>query len=106
MDNETWKLVPRPANRKVIKCIWVFKHKRDEFGKIIQLKARLVACGYAHNHGIDYFETYAPVAKLASIRIVLAIAAWLDADIYQMDVVTAFLANVLEEKVFMEQPEG
>jgi hypothetical protein len=106
MDNETWKLVPHPENRKVIKCIWVFKHKKDEFGKIIRLKARLVACGYAQNHGIDYFETYAPVAKLASIRIVLAIAAWLDADIYQMDVVTAFLANILEEKVFMEQPEG
>ncbi len=106
MRNNTWRLVPRPANRQVVTCKWVFKHKKDQFGRITRLKARLVARGFSQVYGIDYLDTYAPVAKLASIRILFAIAASLDLEIHQMDVVTAFLANTLHEEIYMEQPEG
>jgi len=106
MRNNTWRLVPRPANRQVVSCKWVFKHKKDQFGRITRLKARLVARGFSQIYGVDYLDTYAPVAKLASIRILFAIAASLDLEIHQMDVVTAFLANALHEEIYMEQPEG
>lgn len=106
MRNNTWKLVPRPTNRQVITCKWVFKHKKDQFGRITRLKARLVARGFSQVYGIDYLDTYAPVAKLASIRILFAIAAAFDLEIHQMDVITAFLANTLHEEIYMEQPEG
>jgi len=106
MRNNTWKLVPRPANRQVVTCKWVFKHKKDQFGRITRLKVRLVARGFSQVYGIDYLDTYAPVAKLASIRILFVIAASLDLEIHQMDIVTAFLANILHEEIYMEQPEG
>jgi hypothetical protein len=106
MRNNSWKLVPRPANRQVVTNKWVFKHKKDQFGRITRLKARLVARGFSQIYGVDYLETYAPVAKLASLRILLAIAAAFDLEIHQMDVVTAFLANILDEEIYMEQPEG
>jgi hypothetical protein len=106
MRNNTWRLVPRPANRQVVTCKWVFKHKKDQFGRITRLKARLVAREFSQIYGVDYLDTYAPVAKLASIRILFAIAASLDLEIHQMDVVTAFLANALHEEIYMEQPEG
>ena len=106
MRNNTWRLVPRPANRQIVTCKWVFKHKKDQFGRITRLKARLVARGFSQVYGIDYLDTYAPVAKLASIRILFAIAASLDLEIHQMDVVAAFLANTLHEEIYMEQPEG
>ena len=75
-------------------------------GRIIRLKARLVARGFSQIYGIDYLDTYAPVVKLASIRILLAIAAVFGLEIHQMDVVTAFLAGDLKEEIYMEQPEG
>ena len=75
IKNDTWELVPRPPNRKVIGSKWALRHKKDEIGKIVRLKARLVAKGFSQIYGIDYMDTYAPVVKLASIRILLAIAA-------------------------------
>ena len=75
-------------------------------GRIIRLKARLVARGFSQIYDIDYLNTYAPVVKLASIRILLAIAAIFDLEIHQMDVVTAFLAGELKEKIYIEQSEG
>src|SRR5947207_4626299 len=99
-------MVPRPASREVGASEWVFKHKKDQFGRITRLKARLVARGFSQVYGIDYLDTYAPVAKLASIRILFAIAAAFDLEIHQMDVITAFLANTLHEEIYMEQPEG
>jgi hypothetical protein len=106
MKNETWEVVPRPANRNVITSRWVFKHKKDEMGRIVRFKARIVARGFSQIYGIDYLETYAPVAKLVSIRVLFAIAASLDLEIHQMDVVSAFLASKLKEKIYMELPDG
>ena len=106
MKNNTWRLVPRPANCQVVSSKWVLKHKKDQFGRITRLKARLVARGFSQVFGVDYLETFAPVAKVASIRILLAIAVAVDLEIHQMDVVTAFLANSLDEEIYMEQHEG
>ena len=102
----TWKLVRLPTGRKAIGCKWVFKKKYNSKGLIERYKARLVALGYAQVEGIDYDETFAPVARFTSIRLVLALAALLDLDIFQMDVDTAFLNGVLEEDIYMKQPMG
>ena len=72
---------------------WVFKHKKDEIGRIVRFKARLVAQGYTQVYGLDYLDTFTPVAKLASLRIILTIAATEDLELHQMDVVAAFLAG-------------
>jgi len=106
IKNDTWTLVPRPKNRKVISCKWIFKHKKDEFGRINRLKSRLVARGFTQVYGVDYLDTFAPVAKLATIRALFAISAVEDLEMDQMDVVAAFLASELDEYMYMEQPEG
>ena len=106
IKNKTWKLVPRPKDQNVIGSKWAFKHKKDALGKIARFKSRVVAKGYTQVYGVDYLDTFAPVAKLASLRIILAIAAVEDLEIHQMDVVAAFLAEELEELIYMEQPEG
>jgi len=80
--------------------------KKDKDGNIIVFKARLVAKGFKQIHGIDYDETFSPVAMLKSVRILLAIAAFYDYEIWQMDVKTAFLNGFLKEDVYMTQPEG
>jgi hypothetical protein len=106
ISNGTWTLVKLPAGRKAIGCKWVFKVKYTATGAIEKYKARLVAKGYSQTQGIDYDETFAPVAKFNSIRVLLAIAAQEDFEIHQMDVMTAFLNADLEEDVYMAQPEG
>ena len=106
IKNHTWDIVQRPQNRQVVSNKFAFKHKKDEHAIIVRLKARLVARGFSQIYGVDYLDTYAPVVKLASIRILLAIAATNGLEIHQMDVVTAFLAGDLEEEIYMEQPEG
>ena len=106
IKNGTWELVPLPNDRQTISCKWVFHHKRDQNGKIARFKSRLVARGFTQVYGIDYLETYSPVAKLASIRILLAIATVEDLEIHQMDAVTAFLAENIDEEIYMDQPEG
>jgi Reverse transcriptase (RNA-dependent DNA polymerase)/gag-polypeptide of LTR copia-type/Integrase core domain/GAG-pre-integrase domain/Domain of unknown function (DUF4219) len=106
IKNHTWDLVRRPPRRMIVTNKFAFKHKKNEIARIVRLKARLVARGFSQIYGIDYLDTYAPVVKLASIRILLAIAAIYGLEIHQMDVVTAFLAGDLEEEIFMEQPEG
>jgi hypothetical protein len=103
---KVWKLVPRPENKSVIKTRWVFRNKLDEDGIVIRNKARLVAKGYSQQEGIDYDETYAPVARLEAIRMFLAFAAHSDYKVYQMDVKSAFLNGELEEEVYVEQPPG
>ncbi|GJX50789.1 retrovirus-related pol polyprotein from transposon TNT 1-94 [Tanacetum coccineum] len=87
-------------------CKWIFKKKTDMDGKVHTYKARLVAKGYTQTHRIDYKETFSPVAKIKSIRIMLAITAFHDYEIWQMDVKTAFLNGKLTEDVFMAQLEG
>ena len=104
--NQVWNLVDLPDGVRPIGCKWVFKRKTDADGKVQTYKARLVAKGYSQIQGIDYDETFSPVAKIRSIRILLAIAAYHDYEIWQMDVKTAFLNGNLEEEVYMIQPEG
>src|SRR5579859_3429582 len=106
IKNHTWDLVPRPRDRQIVTNKFAFRHKKDERARIVRLKARLVARGFSQIYSIDYLDTYAPVVKLASIRILLAITAIHGLEIHQMDVVTAFLAGELEEEIYMEQPEG
>ena len=103
---KVWKLVPRPKGKSVIGTKWVFRNKLDEEGIVTRNKARLVAKGYSQEEGIDYDETYAPVARLEAIRMFLAFAAHSDFKVYQMDVKSAFLNGELEEEVYVEQPPG
>jgi hypothetical protein len=101
MKNDTWTLVPRPKNAKVVKSRWVLRVKDNGLHK-----ARFCAKGFTQRWGEDYDETFAPVAKYTSIRTLFAILAGRKAKIHQMDVNTAFLYSPLEETVYVEQPEG
>ncbi|GJW14499.1 retrotransposon protein, putative, ty1-copia subclass [Tanacetum coccineum] len=105
-DNEVWDLVDLPPNGKTVGSKWLFKKKTDMDGAIHTYKAHLVAKGYTQTPGIDYEETFSPVADIKAIRILIAIAAFYDYEIWQMDVKTAFLNGYLSEEVYMEQPEG
>jgi hypothetical protein len=104
----TWGIVERPKGRNVVKNKWVFRIKKDAAGRIERYKARLVAKGFMQVHGIDYYDTWAPVAKLASIRLLLATAAQHGWPIDMFDFHSAFLNGELDsdEEVFMEQPQG
>ena len=104
--NKVWTLVDPPEAVRPIGCKWVFKKKIDMDGNIVAYKGRLVAKGFNQVEGVDYEETFAPVAMVKSIRILLAIAAYYDYEIWQMDVKTAFLNGNLDEDVYMTQPEG
>ncbi len=106
MANGTWELSILPTGRKSVGCKWVFRTKRDASGEIVRHKARLVAKGYSQVAGVDFDETFAPVAKFITIRCILAIGAAMDWEIHQMDVKTAFLNGVLEVEIYMDQPEG
>ncbi|GJT78865.1 retrovirus-related pol polyprotein from transposon TNT 1-94 [Tanacetum coccineum] len=104
--NDVWELVPQPKNMTIIGTKWVFRNKLDENGVVSRNKARLVAQGYNQQEGIDYDETYAPVARLESIRILLAYACALDFKLFQMDVKSAFLNGFINEEVYVAQPLG
>ncbi|WJX12869.1 hypothetical protein P8452_03321 [Trifolium repens] len=104
--NDVWDLVPPPPSHQVIGTRWVFRNKLDENGVIIRNKARLVAQGYNQEEGIDYEETYAPVARLEAIRLLLAYACNMNFKLYQMDVKSAFLNGYINEEVYVKQPPG
>ncbi|WJZ95622.1 hypothetical protein VitviT2T_014376 [Vitis vinifera] len=95
-----------PEGIKPIGCKWIYKRKRGPNGKVETFKARLVAKGFTQKEGVDYEDTFSPVAMLKSIRILLSIAAYYDYEIWQMDVKTTFLNGHLEETIYMVQPEG
>jgi hypothetical protein len=95
-----------PAGRKLVDSKWVFKLKRDSDGNIARYKARVVARGFTQEHGVDYHETFAPIVRVISIRVVLALAAFHDWEVEQLDVVTAFLKANIDEETYMRQPEG
>ena len=105
-ENKTWELVRLPDGRKAIQCKWVFKTKYLPDGNIDKFKARLVAKGYTQKAGIDYSETFSPVVKFETVRIVMAITATDDLEIIQFDIKTAFLNGDIAELLYMEQPEG
>ncbi|GJV27947.1 retrovirus-related pol polyprotein from transposon TNT 1-94 [Tanacetum coccineum] len=100
------ELVPNPMDMTIIGTKWVYRNKLNENGVVTRNKGRLVAQGYNQQEGIDYDETYAPVARLESIRILLAYACALDFKLYQMDAKSAFLNGFINEEVYMAQPPG
>jgi hypothetical protein len=104
----TWKLVNAPEGVNIVGSKRVFRAKKDANGKVVRYKARLVVQGFSQVPGVDYFDTYAPVARLSSIRAVLAIAAAEDHEIHQIDIKGAYLNGVLtaDERIFMKQPPG
>ena len=105
-SNKVWKLEKLPPNKKAIKNRWIFKIKRNQHGEIERFKARLVIKGYTQVPGIDFTETFAPVTRFETLRIVLAIAAAKRLTLEQLDVTTAFLSAELYEDIYMEQPHG
>nr|GFC59184.1 retrovirus-related Pol polyprotein from transposon TNT 1-94 [Tanacetum cinerariifolium] len=103
---KVWRLVSQLEGNSVIKTKWIFKNKKDESSLVIQNKARLVAIGNSQQEGIDYDETFAPVARIEAIRLFLAYAAHKDFTVFQMDVKTTFLNGILKEEVYVGQPPG
>ena len=98
VKNDTWELVPLPKGHKPIGVKWVYKKKMNSQGEIEKYKARLVAKGYSQKAGIDYEEVFAPVARMETIRLIVSMAAQQKWSIYQMDVKSAFLNGVIEER--------
>ncbi|KAE9022403.1 Retrovirus-related Pol polyprotein from transposon TNT 1-94 [Phytophthora fragariae] len=104
--NGTWTLVPRGTANRTIGCRWVFAEKRDQYGRVVRYKARLVTKGFKQKYGIDFFETYSPVAYMNSIRVVLSVCAAYEYRMEQLDADTAFLNSGLKDRVYMEVPFG
>jgi hypothetical protein len=105
-NNNTWTLTTLPAGHRSIGLKWVYKLKKDENGNVVKHKARLVAKGYVQRAGVDFEEVFAPVARLESVRLILALAAHRGWQVHHMDVKSAFLNGDLEEVVYVSQPPG
>ena len=106
LQNHMWELVDLPPGSKPLGYKWIFKKKMKADGSIDKYKARLVIKGYKQKEGLDYFDTYSPVTRISSIRMLIAIASIHNLEIHQMDVKTTFLNGDLDEEIYMEQPEG
>ncbi|CAL1392261.1 unnamed protein product [Linum trigynum] len=106
IDNKTWELVDLPRGHKPIGLKWVFKLKKDSNGVVTRHKARLVAKGYVQKYGVDFEEVFAPVARMESIKLMLALAAQRGWEVHHMDVKSAFLNGELKEEVYVLQPPG
>nr|GFC26297.1 hypothetical protein [Tanacetum cinerariifolium] len=103
---DVWELVDKPFCKNVINMKWLWKNKRDEENTVIQKKSRLVDKGYAQKEGVDFEESFAPVARLEAVRLFITYAAHKSFTVYQMDVKTAFLYSPLKEEVYVNQPYG
>lgn len=104
MNFNTWQLVPRPANVNVIPVHWVLTKKKDAKGHIVKFKARLVAQGNYQQHGLDFTDTYAPVANQQALRILLTLAVYMDYDLFHIDVDNAFLNGSVDRLIYIRQP--
>ena len=104
--NKTWQRTSLPPGHKAIGLKWVYKVKKDSMGNVVKYKARLVAKGYVQKQGVDFKEVFAPVARLDTIRLILALAAQHGWSVHHLDVKSAFLNGDLEEEVYVTQPEG
>nr|GFC42676.1 retrovirus-related Pol polyprotein from transposon TNT 1-94 [Tanacetum cinerariifolium] len=103
---DVWELVDRPLCTNVINLKWLWKNKRDEENTVIRNKSRLVAKGYAQKKGVDFEESFAPVARLEAVRLFITYVAHKSFTVYQMDVKTSFLYGPLKEEVYVNQPDG
>jgi histone deacetylase 1/2 len=106
LKNQTWTLMPLPSDRQAIGCKWVFRTKENPDGSINKYKARLVAKGFHQQHGFDFNETFSPVIKPITIRLILSLAISYKWPLKQLDINNAFLNGTLEEEVYMVQPQG
>ena len=105
-EHQVWELVDLPEGRTPIKCRWRYVIKRDTDNRPIRFKSRIVAKGFSQIYGVDYDETFAPVARLDTLRLLLNLAAIFDMEVHCIDMKTAFLHGSLDEEIYMEQPEG
>eukprot|EP00253_Pinus_taeda_P025283 PITA_25283 len=103
--NSAWEIVPRSEGKSVVGSRWIYKVKQAADGSVEKYKARFVARGFSQIEGIDYEETFAPVARYSSIRMILALSAQMGWHIHQMDVKTTFLNGFIEEEAYIEQPK-
>ena len=106
LRNQTWSLVPPSSAQRVVQCKWVFRTKLKADGSLDKYKARLVAKGFQQTPGVDFFETFSPVVKASTIRIIFTLAVSRGWDIQQIDINNAFLNGDLHEEVFMSQSDG
>jgi hypothetical protein len=106
IKNDVWEIVPRPKSKDVVSSKWIFKIKHAADGSIEKYKERFVAHGFSQKEGIDYEETFAPVARYTLIRTIIALTAKMKWKLHQMDVKTAFLNGIIQEEVYIEQPQG
>ncbi|GJS83179.1 retrovirus-related pol polyprotein from transposon TNT 1-94 [Tanacetum coccineum] len=106
LQNHTWELMNLPPGCKPPGYKWIFKKKMKAVDTINKYKARLAIKGFKQRAGLDYFDTYSPVTRITSVRMILAISSFRNLEVYQMDVKTAFLNGDLEEEIYMNQPEG
>ena len=106
LKNDTWEMVDLPREKKIVGCKWVYTLKYKSNGSLDRYKARLVARGYTQTYGIDYQETFSPVARINTIRILISLAINLDWPLYQYDIKNAFLHGELNEEIYMNIPPG
>jgi hypothetical protein len=104
--NDTWVLMDKSSHKKAIEVKWVYRTKQNADSSINKYKARLVVKGYAQVFGVDFLETFAPVARLDTIRLLLALYAQKNWKVYQLDVKFAFLNGYLQEEIYIEQTRG